>query len=806
MAHFSGMVRCGMDIFTLVKANIRRKKGAFAGIMLFMLIISLSVTSIVSLKRNFENSIASEYDHMNGGNITLNIRRDLLTDDIIDEVNSHPFVRDSMVMDTLVPVSYTLPNGIEGGFSLFISEFTASVDRLWKADLSGFEDNVPPPENGEIYLPQAMRANENIAIGDTITATFGQQEFGFRVKGFIEEPVCGSAFIPIKAGYICKEDMDSLTAFIEQGAITHPAMMFHLYSFVYIFKADDCDLTDNRFASAINRETPIGSYASGIMTRTDSIHYQDLLPDIILNIFLSFVIILTVIVFVVMSNSISSGIDLNFTDLGILKAQGFDDIDLKCVFLVQYILAEVIGAVAGIFMSLPVIKYLPKVFEPIVGIKISGGIDIIRSISVIVAILLLSAAFILIVSGKIGKISPVKAVNGGRGDVFFDSRINVPVTGKALSVSLAFRQFTSGMRRYAASVAIASMLVFFLMTMTGMTDATTSENARKAMGGTNENITVEFTVPEYTEEYASDVWKQLEHTEKIIEEYTVIKERCRTSNEYMLLDGEKLYCRICEDEDCFTAVKGRVPKYANEIAVGQVYAEDMGYKIGDKLEVSYRDSKGDFVITAFCAGTQDTGRFFAMSGDAGRTLSENICPVLAGYELAEPDKAEEICERLREELPEDCTVTLHEHGDSKDSKMISQAASAIRVVIYIISAVFTFAAVTMVCTRIFAHEKTDIGIYKALGFSSGSLRLQFALRFLIVALTGIVIGTALSLSFSEKLLSYMLRSMGIANFVIDYRFATVFMPIAATALGFFVFAYITAARIKKVEIRTLITE
>ena len=86
-----------MDIFTLVKANIRRKKGAFAGIMLFMLIISLSVTSIVSLKRNFENSIASEYDHMNGGNITLNIRRDLLTDDIIDEVNSHPFVRDSIV-------------------------------------------------------------------------------------------------------------------------------------------------------------------------------------------------------------------------------------------------------------------------------------------------------------------------------------------------------------------------------------------------------------------------------------------------------------------------------------------------------------------------------------------------------------------------------------------------------------------------------------------------------------------------------------------------------------------------------------
>ena len=100
------------------------------------------------------------------------------------------------------------------------------------------------------------------------------------------------------------------------------------------------------------------------------------------------------------------------------------------------------------------------------------------------------------------------------------------MTGKALSVSLAFRQFTSGMRRYAASVAIASMLVFFLMTMTGMTDATTSENAHNAMGGTNEDIAVEFSVPEYTSDNTSPVWEQLDRIESIISEYTQINEKC----------------------------------------------------------------------------------------------------------------------------------------------------------------------------------------------------------------------------------------------------------------------------------------
>ncbi len=791
-----------MDIITLVKANVRHKKGTFVCIMLFMLIISMSVTSIVSLKRNFTASITSAYEHMDGGDVTLNILSAFLTDELLDELNSHPLVSEVRTAQTLHPDSYILPDGSEGSFTFFISPYDSSTDRLWNSDLTGFEDTVPVPSKGEIYLPLGMGSSENISVGNSITAVFDEKEYAFTVRGFVEEPVCGSAFIPIKASYVCSEDYEEIEQYLSASG---PAAYHNMYSFVYIYKTADCGLSDNRFAAQVNKDTLIGSYASGVITKADSIHYQDLMPDIILNIFLSFVIILTVIVFVVMSNSISSGIDLNYTDLGILKAQGFDSIRLRCVFLVQYGMSELIGAVAGIFPALAVIKYLPQVFEPIVGIKITGGADILPSAGILAGILLLSAVFIIAVSGKIGRISPVRAVSGGQGDVFFDSRMNMPVTGNMLSASLALRQFTSGKRRYAASIAIASMLVFFLMTMTGMTNAATSENAHSAMGSTRENLTVEFKIPEYTEESTAAVWEQLDRAEQIISEYTSVEERYRLNGIYMLLDGEKLYCRISEDEDGFTVTKGRAPIYPNEIAVGQIYAEDMGFEIGDKLTVSYQDKSRELVITGFCAGTADTGRFFAMTGDAARTFDEYLCPVWAGYRLHDTDRTAEICARLQEEL-DGCTVSEHTAVDSQEDRMISKAASAIKAVIYIISVLFSFAAVTMVCSRTFVREKTDIGIYKAVGFTTGSLRLQFAVRFLIVALTGIVIGTVLSLSFSEKLLSFMLKSMGIANFVIDYSFSTVFMPIAAVAASFFVFAYLTASRIKNVEIRTLITE
>ena len=238
--------------------------------------------------------------------------------------------------------------------------------------------------------------------------------------------------------------------------------------------------------------------------------------------------------------------------------------------------------------------------------------------------------------------------------------------------------------------------------------------------------------------------------------------------------------------------------------VGEIYADEMGYDIGDEVKVSYQGNTGDFIITGFCTGLQDTGRFFGMTGDGARTLRKDFAIHWAGYKLKDTDKLEEIEKTLKDKLMEECRVDTYTPGEA--SSLFVQLSGAIKAVIYAISIIFALVVVSMVCTKTFVREKTDIGIYKSMGFTTAGLRMQFAVRFLIVAVLGIVIGVVLSLSFSEKLLSLLLRSMGIANFVIDFRFITVFLPIVAVALSYFVFAYMVSGKIKKVEVRNLITE
>ena len=794
-----------MDVFVLIKNNIKYKKGSFKSIIILMMIISMSVTAIVSLKKNFPDSIKAAYERVYDGNITLNICDRFLTLDMVAEVAAHPLVKKIEVLQALAPYSYRFSNGKEGNNGTRIMQVNERVDRFWNEDGSGFLEEIPQIGKGEVFLPRAMAEDAGVRIGDSITFGFEENEYTFVIKGLIEEPVCGSSFIGLKVPFISKEDFEELYA--ERKAVVESSIepLYDLFDIVYITQADDSHLSDSKFAAVLNNDTKMGSYAAGILTKSESLYYQGIMPDITLNIFLAFVIILTVIVFVVMSNSISSSVELNYTDLGILKAQGFDAGRLKLVFLGQYMLAEVIGIVIGFLAAIPMVLYLPRVYEPLIGIKIYGGVDILLSGAILLGLLILSALFIMLISEKVGRISPIRAVSSGRSEVYFDDRLNMPIRGRFLSASIALRQFTSGKKRYLASIAIASLIVFFLLTTTGMTDATTSENAQRSMGATSENVTV--TVPvDYSPENTEYVNKQFALTESIIKEYSDYTERYRMSTKYMLIDGQNVACRISDDEEGFVITKGRAPRYVNEIVVGQLFAEDMGYKIGDTLKVAYRGKEAEFIVTGYCTGLIDTGRFFGMTGDGARTLIDDFAVHWAGYKIKNPDPdiLNQIEERLKEVLPEECTVKIYEPGASSD--VFKQMAAAIKAVIYVISIFFALVVVSMVCNKTFIREKTDIGIYKALGFSSGNLRMQFAIRFLIIAVFGIIIGTTLSLAFSERLLSYLLRSMGIVNFAIDYRFITVFLPVAAVALSYFCFAYLTARKVKKVEVRNLITE
>ncbi len=127
-------------------------------------------------------------------------------------------------------------------------------------------------------------------------------------------------------------------------------------------------------------------------------------------------------------------------------------------------------------------------------------------------------------------------------------------------------------------------------------------------------------------------------------------------------------------------------------------------------------------------------------------------------------------------------------------------------VVYAFSIVFAMIVVQMVCSKSFIRERRDICIYKALGFTSAELRLQFAIRFLIAAFIGTVIGSASAIIFSEKMLSFILRVVGISNLKIKFSLSVFVMPAVFICTSFFLFAFVSSRRIKRAGTRELVIE
>ena len=777
-----------MEILTLLKANIRHKKGSFVSIIILMLIVSMSFTAVFSIKDNCINGINEAHEYINSSDLTVLIDNQLLTDDLLTSIEEHSSVEDVKVKEAV------LTFGSEYGESKNVNpgllEKYSEEYRLLNDRLTGYEENVPELKKGEIYVSQGVGTKLRCDVGDSIKIkTVGGEEY-FTIKGFVVEPVWGSMNMGIKEMFISDEDFLRL----QQDAVNVTDSQQADFRVVQVYKADE-SLGDGQFKHQLNKDTGIVKYSFFVLTKEQSIDYTYLMPDMILSGLLIFVGFLVVIVLIVMAHSITTSIEMEYKTLGVLKAQGFTEVKIRVILGAQYLVAEIIGAVLGVVAAFPMIKFFGNIFQPFLAVICENNISWGISVLFVAAMLIVSTIFIFFVTRKVGKVSPMKAISGGNEDVYFGSRLNASVSKKALSASLAFRQFTSNKKRYIGTVIIVALLTFFMITMSILGVSIDSKSAMESMGMGPMELRVQAN-----ESISEDTVKDIE---KIIENETEIERRYFYDNYQMLINGNEYLSNIYKNPEFIVMEEGRAPKYDNEIALTDFLSKELNLKIGDKVTISRQNYEYEYLITGINIYANELGLNFSMPLEGAKKLGIEDT-LFYGFSLAD----ETMCEELAEEINEKYGDILTAKGYEADPniEMYTSIIGAMTAVIYVVSVVFSLVVVMMFCKKAFLQERRDIGIFKSLGFTSAKLRLQFAVRFLIVSLIGSAFGSVLSFFFTEKLLTVVFKMVGISSFNSQFTPMAFIIPIAIIAVSFFAFSYLASSKIKKVEIKELVVE
>lgn len=785
-----------MELYTLLKANIKHKRGAFISILFLMFLISMCFTSVISIYDNLTNSYDEAIKKADAGDLVSYLSDTYytkeLTDALLAEENTD-HVRDA---EFIYVQEYTIDQKEVSNTLLNLCAWNEEHFTVMNDSLTGFAAKQDGPAKASVYIPLCMKAIAGCDIGSTLTIKTNHGQQNFTVKGFIEEPLTGSFIMSVKQVYISPEDYASLRE-NELDAPDQKEAVLPLYHMIHLYRSESSSLSISEYKRAINQGTPLIRYSYTTLSKEDSKYYTMLYNTIGNDILYVFLFFLCVIVLIIMGHSITTGIEMDYVNYGILKAVGFTKKKLRTMILIQYTLALFIGAIAGMLSAIVMTHYLCNLFLSITGIYTTTGLSLGKALLGVIAVLVLCVGFILIKTRKIGAIAPVRAITGNRDEIYFNDKLYLPVKKSWLHITMAFRQLTSNKKQYLAATVIAGMLVFFLMCMTILTKCITANGIAETFGGTVCDVKA-VTNTDLNKEVRSEI-------ESKITEICPLSDAEYVTHGYVLVDDCQFNSNSYSDPSKLkNIIKGRAPLYENELAVTEIAARELNKGIGDTVKVQRMDTTKEYLITGYVQTTAEVGHFVVFSLDGFANLG-SIANMDCCYTLTDAAKTDDVITLLNQTYGSVLTAKDYDDGDAFLSTF-EHSLSLITLVIYLISALFAFVTILMISKKSFLKEQHDIGVYKALGFTVSSLRFSFAIRFFIVAFLGSIGGLILGYLFNEPLLSTMLTTTGITSFHTTYEAFMFLAPILLVCISYFIFSYLASYKMKAVSVRQLITE
>lgn len=409
----------------------------------------------------------------------------------------------------------------------------------------------------------------------------------------------------------------------------------------------------------------------------------------------------------------------------------------------------------------------------------------------LISISFLLALFIFIRTSKIGKITPMKAIRGET-----DGTVTKPAAfGSNIHFRLAFRQLMSGKSRYIGAFVVALLLVFFA-SLVGRMDSRLGSDGKGMMDAFNpadHDIGVQ-SFGELTQE----------EFEKTILQYTGITDTYVLAMPTAALNGISYTANVIDQPERFHILEGRTCTADNEIVITELIAANFGIAIGDTVTVRGDSGSGEYIVSGIYSCANDMGDNFGMNREGYLKVGSDHPNLWCWhYFLADSSQKGAITEALESAYGGD----IHVHENTWPGLFgIISAMHALLMLMYALVVAFIMIVTVMTGSKILLAEQKDLGIYKAIGFSSASLRLTFALRFAMVAILGGLIGTILAAVITDPIVSFVMKLAGISNFVSHPNFIDLILPMVVVTLLFAAFGGLLAGKIKKAPLTVLVAD
>lgn len=469
-----------MEIKTLLRANLKSHKGTAAGSFFLLLLVGISLCATLTVWHNAGNYVRGEMERLGYGDLTAWVSGLEDVSVLAEEIAALEEV-DSVRIQSLLFSEYEVgeqESDSEGQLITYNPEQYSY--KFFNEALTGY---IPAPAEiapGTLYAPASLRSMFGVEAGSSITFPIARSggDAAFTVAGFYEDPVMGSSVIGMKGFLICEADHEAIVAMIGQAgvdALAREGFMLHI--------TQKGSLPAAPFNALLNQETSLSQHTEFTHSFSAMAGFMLTLQNVFTGLLLAFVVIFLLAALAVLSHSISSAIQQDYRDMGILKALGITTSALRAVQALQVLLAAGGGMACGALLAMPAASFLCGMTVTTTGVLVPAGLPIGLCLPLLLLLLATVCGFSWLRAGKLKAVSPLVAIRSGmeKGEW---KKSPLPLRKRGLAFWMAARQVLVGKGRYAGTCLVAALLVFFAGLM-GRVDSWLGPNGEGLMDAFN---------------------------------------------------------------------------------------------------------------------------------------------------------------------------------------------------------------------------------------------------------------------------------------------------------------------------------
>jgi len=766
----------------LAGANIRKSKGQMIILTILFLIAAMLMNIGFALLFNFGNYFDEMADDLNTSDALIIVSQNLWNaeKEIFLRDNSTGFEKHSVVL-----LHGEIPWGENTITSFFMFSDVNEVRNFsrWKL----VSDSQTLAANGA-YIPFGLYIHGHELGNDFVINTTGHDPMHFTINGHTESILSDGVNTPANL-FVPTERFEEL---YHQFASYRNYLIFangieNIRGFLFGLE----ELSG--FVAGFSPETVI----SGISLEQMSM-FRTMMANMTAMIMVVFTLIIALVSLFVVRFRIKNSLEEDMPKIGSLQAIGYTSKQIIRSVIVQYGMVIFFASVLAIVPTIFLLPMIGNVLASQSGIFWRPGIT--PEFYVITTIILVLIVWLgtKISARGIKKITPVSALRGESitGNKAKRNRILLSKTKLPLITALAGKSVFNGFKQ--------SLMIFFIMlavSFTGMISLVIFYNSTIDLtafevipGNERANSGIVFRPDQDLPTLRSEIVALPEVRDAQFQDFT-----------QTIISGEFSFIAVMDDFDrrvTRNIHRGEFPRTDNEVALSGIAVNRFGVDIGDEVTIGTNETP--FVVSGIFSGMAEEA-MVTIDGML-RAQPEFRQSTLLIYLYPGTDSAV-FTENLGQKFGAESFLTINVDAEFEEGAgVFASILSLVGIVILIVAIFVILLILYLVIGATIIRRHRDLGIQKAIGFTTGDLMRQISLAFSIPVVLGTAIGVLLGIFYASPLLNVAMRPMGVlaANLLVNNAWMAVAGAIITVlAIGL---SLLVTWRIRKISAYKLVTE